>query len=90
MTSSRGIKVTLGGIAAAVGLLVTISPYLSMKEKVEHLSEEIKILKYKKDIDHDLLVKVVRDMDHVRVELSGMREDIKDIKKNMSMRAGIE
>jgi hypothetical protein len=78
-TPSRGLKVTLGGVASAVGIFIALQPYFTLKEKVERHSEEIRTLKTKIEVDHDLLIKIAGDVGYIKGEVGDLKTAIKGV-----------
>jgi len=81
MPSRQGFKITLGSIAAAIGIITALAPYLSLKERVESNAIAIKINKEKADADHDILIKTSSDVSYIKNDISDIKKDVSDIKR---------
>lgn len=83
MASSRGFKLTLSGVAAAVGIFIAFQPYIVLKDKVEINTKDIGVLKNKFDSDHDVLIKVSVDFTRLKEDVSEIKSDVREIKRYM-------
>lgn len=84
MASSRSFKWTIGGVATIVGIFIALQPYFSVKDRQEHSSEEMKVMKKEAREDHDLLIKVSTEMVGIKENVSEIKEDVGDIKADVS------
>jgi hypothetical protein len=88
MASSRGLKITLGGFASAVGIFIALQPYFSLKDKVENHAREIVVLKTKFESDHDILLKVAVDVNRLKEDLAEIKGDVREIKRAINRNYG--
>lgn len=73
LSASKGFKVTIGGVSALIGIIVGLQPYLSLKTIAENHASEIKQLKVKADVDHDLIIKMSTDIQYIKESMQEFR-----------------
>lgn len=83
MASSRSFKWTVGGVATLVGIFIALQPYFSVKDRQEHSSEEMKVIKKEAREDHDLLIKVATEVTGLKEDVGEIKDDVGDIKADV-------
>lgn len=68
---TKGFKVTLSGIVAIIGIIGALQPYLNLKAASENQAQDIKTLKLKAEVDHDIIIKMSSDIQYIK---EGMQE----------------
>lgn len=68
-TATKGFKITMGGIASFVAVVIAIQPYMNLKAAQENLQNEVRAIKVKTDLDHDLIIKMSSDVSWMRLRL---------------------
>ncbi len=67
--TSRGFKWSLTSIGAVLGLIITVSPYFNLVNRVQAAESEIKAMKQKYEIDHDLLIQISSDIRYIKEQV---------------------